>query len=752
MKQTGIFLCLFFVFLSSSVFAQDADKIAKIEITGNERIDTGLIANSIKTKAKETYDVNKLREDMKNIYKTGFFSDVQIDVRDTPEGKIVTFVVIERPPIKAIYLAGNKKIKTADIRDKLKIQTNTVLNIEKVKESLDEIKKLYASKGYYAAKVSYEIDYGDAGLDTAVKFFIEEPVRSYVRKITFTGNKAFKGSALQNYMRTKEKGWFSFFTGSGTLDEDALEEDKKNIEAFYQDNGYIRIKVGVPDIVISKDGKSINVTIPLDEGDVYKIGTIDFTGDVLFTKDEVTSKMRSKPGAVFRSSLYQQDMLMVTDMYRDQGYAFCDIAPLTMVDDKTKTVNFTFQIEKKKQVFFNRVNIAGNVKSRDKVVRRELRFAEGDRFSATKIKESQRRLRNTTFFKNVDMKIAETDQPDKVNMDITVEEKPTGSLSLGLGYSSTDSVILSGSISQDNFLGTGRRLFLEAAVSGITQHFRFSYLDPYFLDMNLGFGINLFNFRRIMDTYEYKKMGGGFSLTRPLTDYVKGGFAYRLESTDVYNIALGSSPYIWQQEGTKVTSATTFSVTRNTIDDIMNPSHGSNSQAAFEIAGGPLGGDNDYFKFMAFYGQYFPVKFMDSAIFLKGTMGTIMTYGGTVLPIYEKFYVGGIDTVRGFKYGEAGPVDYTGQVTGGKNQLYFNAEWIFTVFKPAGIKGVLFYDLGAASDDTSVFQFSDLRSGAGIGMRWLSPMGPIRLELGFNVFPKPGEKRQVFDFSMGTRY
>ncbi|MCX5803169.1 MAG: outer membrane protein assembly factor BamA [Proteobacteria bacterium] len=751
MRSLQILLTITIIIFSLSVWANDTDKIIKIDVTGNERIDKGFITNNIKIKENDPFDLDKIREDMKNIYKTGFFSDVQIDVKETDKGKIITFVVIERAPIKAIYVSGNKKISTGDIRDKLKVKTGTVLNIEKIKESMDEIKKLYAGKGYYAAKVEYGIDYEEA-YDATVKFYIEEPEKAFVRKITFTGNKAFKGDKLKGYMRVSEKGMFSWFTGSGILDEETLEEDRKNIEAFYSDNGYVRAKVGVPDIKISKDGKTISIAMSVDEGNIYKIGTVDFTGDVIFERENLLRNLKGKSGNTFRSSIFHEDVLMLTDLYQDKGYAFCDIGPLTLIDDDAKRVNITFDFAIGQEIYFNRINILGNTKTRDKVIRRELRVAEGDRFSATKLKDSKKRLTNTTFFQNIDMKIIKTDEPDKINLDLMVEEKPTGSLSIGIGYSSEEQVMLTGSISQENLLGTGRKLLFTTGFSAISQEFTLSYLEPYIFDMNLDTGLSAFNYERYMDTYEYKKTGGSVTLIRPLTDDVRGAVKYRYETTDVTNIEDAASIYIKEQEGTKITSSVMLSLTKNTIDNILNPSTGVNSGISFEVAGGPFSGDNYFYRAIAFYGKYIPAGFWDTTFFLKGAIGTIRTYGGKTLPIYEKFFVGGINTIRGFRYGEAGPKDEWDEVIGGENQLIFNTEWIFPIYKPAGIKGVIFFDAGHGFDDTQGFILKDMKASAGLGLRWFSPMGPIRLEIGFNLFPKKDEKKNVFDFTIGTQY
>jgi outer membrane protein insertion porin family len=747
-KLKTILIFILFIALPLSLIASDAETILKIEITGNEKIDTGFIMNAIKTKENTPYNVDKIREDMKNIYKTGFFSDVQIDVKDTDKGKIVTFVVVERPPIKAIYISGNNKIKTANLVEKLKIRSNTVLNTDKIKESIDELKKYYASQGYYGTAINYEISYGDE-YNVSVTINIDETSKAYVKKINFIGNKAFKASKLRDSMRTKEKGIFSWATGSGVLDEDNLEEDRKNLEFFYNDNGYVRVKIGVPDVAVSKDGKTISITIPIEEGNMYKVGTIDFAGDIIFEKDYMIKQLKTKTGATFRSSFYHEDVLTLTDLYQDRGYAFCDIVPLTLVNDDSRSVDLTYNMTKGEEVYFNRINILGNTRTRDKVVRRELKFGEGDRFSASNLKESKRKLTNTTFFKEIDMKIIKTEDPNKVNVDLSVEERPTGSISLGVGYSTEEKIMLTGGISQDNFLGTGRKLMLDASLSSVTQQYRFTFVEPYIFDKNLTASLSAFNYDREMDTYDYGRLGGSVSLTRPLTDYVKISSRYRLEKVDVKNIDVSATDFIKAQEGSSLTSALSLSLSKNTIDDILNPTKGINADITVEVAGGPFSGDNNFYSFVGTYGRYFPIKFMESAFFVKGTGGMIRSYGGKEVPIYEKFYVGGLNSIRGFKYGEAGPLDANGEAIGAKNELFANLEWIFPIFKSAGLKGVVFFDAGHGFDTMKDFS---LKTTAGVGVRWFSPLGPIRLELGFNLNPKKEERGSAFDFAIGTQY
>ena len=745
-----VFLLIFLCFSCSLLYAKENNRVAKVEAIGNERIDRGVVYNAARTKEGDLYDPAKVGEDLKNIYKTGFFSDVMVDVKDTDKGKVVTFIVVERPPVSAIYIAGNKKVKTADIRDKLKIKSGSVLNIEKVKESIEEIRKLYVGKGYYAIKVNYEIDTKE-GYKAELRFVIEEPQRASVRKITFTGNKHLKASQIKHAMKTREKGWFSWFTGSGILDEEDLEDDRKNIEALYHDHGYVKVKTGPPDMRISADGKTISIAIDIQEGDLHKISQIEFKGDIMFDEQEIRKKLKSKPDSTFRSSLFQTDVTTLTDLYQDKGYAFVDVAPFTVINDVDKTVRVTFDIAKGSEVYFNRINIVGNIKTKDKVIRRELRFAEGDLYSSKNMKLTKRRLRNTTFFKSEELKTIKTDEPDKVNLDVIVEEKPTGTLSLGVGYSTYEKMILSGSISQQNIFGTGDMASLTASLSTIAKIYSLTFMDPYTFDKNFSTTYNIFNTERIFDTYDYKGSGGSVTVSRPLTEFIRASLGYRLQKITVYNIESDAGAFITDQAGTSTTSAVSTSLVRNTIDDILNPSRGSIASVMVEVAGGPFGGDNKFVKSVASYGKYIPF-YWDTTFFLKGTAGNITPYGGTTVPVFERFFVGGIQTMRGFKFGAAGPLDpSTGDVIGATDELYFNMEWIFNLYKPAGLKGFLFFDYGKGFNGTGGFSEA-LKPAVGFGIRWFSPMGPITLVLGINLHKQAGEQAEVFDFSMGRPF
>jgi outer membrane protein insertion porin family len=753
-----LFSVLFCTVFTTLLFAQENGRIAKIDVVGTERIDKGVVTNAIKSRVGDVYDPTKIGEDVKSIYKTGYFSDVMVDAKETDQGKSVTFVVVERPPVHTIYITGNKKVKTEDIRDKLKIKIGAILNLEKVNESIAEIKKLYASKGYYAAQVTYEVE-TEEGYRTGLRFVIQEPEKAYVRKITFSGNNHLKANGIKGVMRTQEKGIFSWFTGSGTLDEEVLEEDRKQIEGFYHDHGYVRVKVGMPDIVISRDGKTISINIPLEEGNEYKVGDIVFKGDIIFDQDEMRKKFKSQKGQTFRSSLFQDDITTITDVYQDKGYAFADIAPLTSLDDENRLVNIDFDMARGSEVYFNRINIVGNIRTRDKVVRRELRVAEGDLYSSSKLKESKRNLTNTTYFKSIDLKTPKTDEPDLVNLDVLVEEKPTGTLSLGVGYSTYEKAMVTGGISQENIGGTGQKVFLNASLSSITHMYDLTYVQPYTFDTNISSAFNVFNTEWIFPTYLFKGDGGSITESRPITDRLSVSLAYKYEDYTVSRVAPNASTYLLKQEGTTTTSSITPGLFYNSIDNVLNPMKGTVASISEQIAGGPLLGDEKFLKTVVSWGRYFPYKW-DTTFFLRGTAGTAREYGGVPVPIYDNFFVGGIDTNRGFKYGEASTLDpITGDVLGSTNELFFNAEWIFNIFKPAGLKGDIFFDYGKGFDTMHGF-FEPLYPAVGFGIRWYSPMGPIRVELGFNLHTNTAvdvprlakQPTTVFNFSMGKPF
>ncbi len=437
-----------------------------------------------------------------------------------------------------------------------------------------------------------------------------------------------------------------------------------------------------------------------------------------------------------------------TEKFANEGYAYVEINPETNIDSKNLLVHLTFEMEKKKRVSFEKIQVTGNTKTRDKVIRRELEVEEGEIYSVTDLNESRDRLRRTGYFKEVGFTTSRGSTDEKINLDIKVEEAPTGALSFGVGYSSIEDVVGSVSLSEQNLFGMGYQGLLRFQLGTESNNFKASFTDPYFLGYPYSAGIDLYHEQvGYFDTYSYKILGGDLRLGKKLTKRIRLDSMYKLENVNVYNVTDDASTFIKEQEGKATTSALSFTLSMDTRDDFYVPTRGARHSLSVQNAGGILGGDNYFVKGMLETSWFFPLP-LSTVLNLRGKFGIIEPYGGKETPIYEKFFVGGLYTVRGFEYGKAGPIDINEDPLGAEKMVVFSAEWIFPLSREIGLRGALFGDVGKGFDRWS--DLTPLRTGAGAGIRWFSPMGPIHIDFGYNLSPKKGEKQTVFDFTMGT--
>jgi outer membrane protein insertion porin family len=769
LRQIGLVLLVLSLFIGRGAGAEES--IYKIMILGNVKVEEGVIRGAIKSREGGPFSGEKIREDLRSIFDLGSFTDVQVDIKPTPQGKEVIFIVVEKPSIKDILIKGNKKVKLDDIKEKMTLTTRSILNLEKVKENSEQIRKLYFSKGYYGVKVESKVDYLETN-EAVVTFTVSEGPKGHIQKIVFKGNKKIESSELKKLMATKRRNIFSFITKTGTLDEDILKNDLQLLAAYYFDQGYLDAKVSEPKIDLSNP-KKIRIEVGIVEGPRYHLGDIDFKGDVLTTKEDLFKVLKIKRGDIYSNTVIRRQVNALTEKFANQGYAYVEINPETSVDRKNLLVQLTFEIEKKKRVFYEKIQVVGNTKTREKVIRRELRVAEGELYSAAGMNRSRDRLKRTGFFKEVDFTTSRGSTEEKINLDLKVEEAPTGAVTFGVGYSSIESVVGSASISDRNLFGLGYSGSLKFNLGFKTQNVRLSFTNPYFLGYPYSAGIDLYHERvEIFDTYSYRTTGGDLRLGKELTDTIRIDAMYKLETVDVYNLADNVSQIVKQQEGKKTTSALSLSPTIDNRDDYFNPRRGGKHSLIVQNAGGILGGDNSFVKVVGQTSWFFPLP-LNTTLNLRAQAGTIANYGGTTLPIYEKFFVGGISTVRGFEYGKAGPLDENEEPIGAKKMVLFSAELIFPISREIGLKGALFFDVGKGFDSWSnkTWRSMDntdplnpkpivtrrvglfpLRFGAGPGIRWFSPFGPIHIDLGFNLNPKKGEKGHVIEFQAGTTY
>ncbi len=780
MRRIGLVLLVFSFLIGIAVAAEE--NIYKIMILGNSKVEEGVIRGAIKSREGGPFSVEKVREDLRSIFGLGYFTDVQIDIKSTPQGKEVIFIVVEKPSLRDIVIKGNERMKLDDIKEKMTLKTRAILNLEKVKEDSEQIRKLYFSKGYYGVKVEYKVDYLETN-EAVVTFMISEGPKGHIQKIVFKGNKNIKSSQLKKLMSTKRRNIFSIITKTGTLDEDALKNDVQLMTAYYYDHGYLEAKISEPKIDLSNP-KKIRIEIAIAEGPRYHLAKIDFKGDLLTTKEALFKVLKLKRGAPYSNTAIRREVNVLTEQFANQGYAYVEINPETAVDHKNHLVDLTFEIEKKKRVVYERIQVVGNTKTRDKVIRRELQVAEGELYSATNMNKSRDRLKRTGYFKEVEFTTSRGSTDEKINLEIKTEEAPTGAITFGIGYSTLESVVGSASVSDRNLFGLGYQAALRFSLGFETQTFRLGLTDPYFLGYPYAAGIDVYHERiEYFDTYHYRITGGDIRLGKELTDIFRIDLMYKLESVDVYDVAPEASFFIQDQKGKSKTSAISISPTIDTRDDYFNPRRGAKHSLLIQNAGGFLGGDNYFVKVVGQTSWFFPLP-LNMTLNLRGQVGGILPYGGKVtqtvqefnpvtkafdtftierdrVPIYEKFFVGGINTVRGFEYGMAGPVDVNKEPIGSKYMAVFNAELIFPLAREIGLKGALFFDVGkgwgvdrvGGGTHSQIFT-RGVAFGAGPGIRWFSPFGPIHIDIGFNLNPKKGrgEKNHVIEFTGGTVY
>jgi outer membrane protein insertion porin family len=722
------------------------EMIYKITILGNVKIEEGVIRGAVKSREGEPFSNERVREDLRSIFRLGYFTDVQVDIQSTPKGKEIIYIVAERPSIKEVLILGNDKVKLEDIKEKVTLAPRSILNLEKVVENAEQIRKLYFSKGYYGVRVEHQVDSLETN-EAVVTFRITEGPKGRIKKIIFKGNRKIKSSDLKKVMTTKRWSLFSFLTKTGVLDEDILKNDTQLLTAYYYEHGYLDAKISQPKIDLS-DPKRIRIEIEIEEGPQYRLGTIDFKGDVLTTREDLFKDLKLKRNDIYRNSAVREQIRSFTEKFANEGYAYVEINPETNTDSKNLLVHLTLEIDKKKRVSFEKIQVTGNMKTRDKVIRRELEVEEGEIYSVTDLNESRDRLKRTGYFKEVGFTTSRGSTDEKINLDIKVEEAPTGALSFGVGYSSIAKVVGSVSLSEQNLLGMGYQGLLRFQLGTESNNFKASFTDPYFLGYPYSAGFDVYREQvGYFDTYAYKTLGGDLRLGKRLTKRTRLDAMYKLETVNVFDVTDNASTFIKEQEGRKTTSALSLTLSMDTRDDFYVPTRGARHTLSAQNAGGILGGDNYFVKGLLETSWFFPLP-LSTVLNLRGKFGIIEPYGGKETPIYEKFFVGGLYTVRGFEYGRAGPIDINEDPLGAEKMVAFTAELLFPLSREIGLRGALFWDVGKGFDQWS--ELTPLRTGAGAGIRWFSPMGPIHIDLGYNLSPEKGEKRKVFDFTIGT--
>lgn len=755
-------LVLLFVFgLTAFIFAQteqQSKNVTAIEIKGNKSISTANIMPKIKTMVGQEYSQNIISEDLKRIYNMGSFSDVKVDREDFENGFKVIFYLTEKPIIEDISIEGSRVIGKRKLDGILKLKTGDFLDNQVLKEDIKNIQDEYKKRGFSLADIAYDTKIDDQTNKAKVKIIIQESLKIKIKKVAFVGNKSFKGKKLLKIIKTRPR---FLFLSAGLYNKDVLTEDVERLKAFYKREGFIDVKVDYN--TETKARGLMFVTFLIDEGTKYFVGSIAIKGNKIIAKKDIVSQLKEcLPGNIFSNDLLQLDVDKIKEVYFDKGYIFADVQSATSIDPKTGKVDIDYSIKEGETAYVDRINIIGNVKTKDVVIRRELRINPGEKFDGQKLRRSRERLRNLGFFEEVGLNIEPGTAENKKNLVVEVKESKTGEFSFGGGYSSIDQFVGFVSIRQKNFdfknfpyfTGDGQDLVLYSEWGTVRQNFQLSFTEPWIFDYPLAFGFDAFqsSHERESDVgygYDERRTGGDLRLDKEISEYLSAGMIYRNENIKISDIDPVASSELKKEEGENTISSVGLKLALDKRDNKFDPTKGLFLGGWFDIAGGMFGGDKDFTRLTTRTSYDIP-SWANSVLELRLQAGIMNAFGNSSeVPIYERFFAGGANTIRGYQERKVGPIDLVSEdPIGGESMLVANIEYTKPLFEY--IKLATFFDVGNVWAKANDFCSGGLKSGFGFGVRIKTPIGPIRLDYGIPLDKEPGEDKREgqFYFSM----
>ena len=817
--------------------------VVGVRVDGERRIEADAILAVVSTRRGEPLDPEVVADDIGRIYELGFFRDVQVLATDAPGGTIVTYTVEENPIIRRVSISGNENLDGDDIKEKMTLSVGSAIDYPLLIENQERIQALYQTKGYYQAEVIYEIEALDEGI-VAVNFDVEEGRKLRLREIRFNGNESIGASELLNGLETKPWRWYSlvsqFWDHSGLYAEPIFMGDLDTISRKYGDQGFIRAHIGQPDVEVNERGIIVNVDII--EGPQFSVGRIDVLGDDAMDRERLLASVQLEPGEIFSRGELSDDVERLKGYYENLGFFEAAVSPRTQVNSRELLIDVTFEVEKGGLFFVDNVDISGNTRTRDRVIRREMNLGEGELYSLGAMRRSQRRIRRLGFFEEVEIGAQGLNQAGRVGLEIDVVERPTGSFSFGAGVGSTDGFVVTGSLRQDNLGGRGRAAHASADIGSRNSRLFVSYIEPYVMGTVATFNATVSNLEREFLDFDEDIRGLNLSLDYPLDESdTRIGGGYGFSSRGVSSFELFRAASMLQREdfgGDTTTSQLSLSLRRDTRDDIRFPNRGLLSGISLDYAG--VGGLNEFVRLEARSSHWLPIRWLpfEATFMVNGRVGWALPFndigdfdlpscGGDPLdpnscaafaarspdfaglaqidddldlPLTERYFLGGLGSfqLRGYKQRAVGPrravltshrnfsnpadrafssfgvnretgectlqdgcnrltdtddddfvdLDET-DVIGGNKMLLLNLELQFPLSEELGLKGLVFTDMGNAYAENEGFDLSNLRFGAGGGVQWFSPFGPITIILGIPLNKLEDEDASVFEFSMG---
>lgn len=728
--------------------------LADVRVQGTEILDPDTVLMRLSIRKGDRPDGQAINDEVKRIWDMGYFSDVQAHM----QGDVLIFTVVEKPRIDSILVQGNHDLDSEEVIAAMGTKPGSVLNEQVLADDLQKIAELYHKEGYYLAKANYHLQDRPGNRGGAILVIdVEEGNKLYIKDVIIEGLEQIDRDDMEKYLSLKPRHMFSWLTGSGVLKDEYLERDTNAIAAYGLNEGFMDIQVAAPTVSYDPDG--IVVTFIVHEGPRYKIRDVKFGGDIIDNEDAMLDVVEmddwKKDKEYFSVTVMQEDTKRLTDYYGDYGYAFAEVDTRVMkADDGSEQVDIGYLVNKKQKVFIRRLSVEGNTKTRDNVILREMRLGDGDQYEGAKMRRSTERLNRLRYFSAVDMELVPTENPDEVDLKVKVKEAPTGALMGGIGYSTYYDVGVTASIMERNLFGRGYWLQLQGFFSWRRTSGVLSFTNPRVYDTELSLGNDLYYTHDYWDDFTKDTIGDTIRAAYPLGEYTSFGLAYRLERYDLYDVDEGASPYISDYKGVNWTSALSARLTRDTTNSRERPTSGTITRLWVEYGGGGLGGTDNFIKAVGDWQGFWSVN-PENTFHVRARLGGVFQNTDDPVPVFERFWIGGMDSIRGYAYSDISPRDYKygGEQIGGDRMGVLNVEYVWTFEKEMGLSVVPFFDAGFNIDAKTMGNDWDkyIVYSTGLELRWRSPMGDLRIAYGIPLVQDyDGEiESGRLEFSMG---
>lgn len=736
---------------------EDFFKVDEIQVVGVKKVEPEAVTEKVSLKEGSMATNYSIREAIKSIYDLKYFEVVEAHHIKKDGKNVLQFKVKEKPIVSKIIFEGNDEVSSEDLKEQIKTREFNILDVNTVKADVSKVQDFYEEKGFFLANVGYElVENSLGGVD--LKFMIREFDKVRVKRIMFLGNNEIKDDELKSFMQTREESLFSPLSGSGNFKEFNFKNDVERLKYLYKTRGYLQVNIGNPSITVSEDKKWIFITIKVNEGPKFSINNIFYNGELLFTENEMREKTQLKSGDIYSEETLRQDIQALTEMYQDKGYAFANVLrTLQMVPGENK-VDINYSFEKGEIAYFGKIIVKGNTKTRDKVVRRELKIYEGMMYSGSLLRKSKENVVRLGFFEPASV-VFNTVSPkgsnNVLNVEISVKERQTGQISVGAGYSTATKGFFQASVSQNNFRGLGQNLNLNVSLAENQKTYNLGFTEPYFLDTKWTAGGDIYRTQSgLISSFSSEKYGGDVRVGYPIFEYTRLFMTLRHEVTNIQNVR---NPTVDEDIENGTAATVQMSLRLDKRNNIFEPSDGHFGSATLEYAG--FYGDQKWLK-ASLEGRYYEPIYEELVFRSRVRAEQLMKTSDRALPRTEKFQLGGARNMRGYDFEDVGPKELLEDEISGEERL-FNIGGQFSLLttlelehpliKEAGLKWVVFYDAGNVFE-TSLGDDFTLRQDYGFGFRWFSPIGVLRFEFGYPIDPEEGQDGQQFHFDIGQLF